>query len=108
MYLNPERIYQHRHLTIRFSENQEVAYQCHQLGEPYYLAVDIIVLDEDEILHRYFRYFEKDVHVIHYHNFIKKFLRDPFYRKEYLVRGEAHWEDVFDLDAYYRQTSRYA
>ena len=106
--LNAERTYHYAGLKIHFCENKEVANQCLRLGDLYYLAVDIYILKDDEILHRYFRHFDKEVHMIHYQNFIKKFLRDPLYRQEYLAKGEDNWDGVLDLDGYKKQVNRYA
>lgn len=106
--MNAERTYYAEQVVIHFQENKEVAYQCQRLDDNYYLAVDVYILQEGEVLHRYFRHFEREVHVIHYHNFIKKFLRDPQYRKDYLANGELNWEGVLDLDAPKRKESRYA
>ena len=105
--LNFERAYQFEQFMIHFRENIDVAYQCYLSGKPYYLAIDIYILEEGEILHHYFRLFEKKVHIVHYQNFIKKFLRDPLYREQYLSNGEGNWGNVIDLDIFKEENNHY-
>src|SRR5690606_25585237 len=45
-----------------------------------------------------FKYFNKILSIDEYSNFVKKFLKDPKYRKQFLVKSYNNWTGIIDFN----------
>jgi hypothetical protein len=83
--------YTNQNTTVTFKENENEAFDTLKHGELYYLALDICVYKDDQLLAKYFRNFESKVTTHHFQRFIQKFLEEPRYREAYAVDNFDPW-----------------
>ena len=84
-------------IQIQFKEDEQAALYALKDQEEYFLCVRILVHSVEKdgkkkaLIGEYFKEFQNKVTSVPYHNFVKKFLEDPDYRKQYHVDGK-EWE----------------
>ncbi|MHA2296938.1 MAG: hypothetical protein ACXAEU_03085 [Candidatus Hodarchaeales archaeon] len=79
-------------IEVRFQDRTPVDYllDCHKCGEEpsYIIRIRVKNLATNAVLANYEREFPSLPQRTHYHNFVRKFLKDPVYRQQYLVSGQ--------------------
>jgi len=91
------QVYTKGDIQIQFKEDEQAALYALKDQEEYFLCVRILVHSVEKngkkkaLIGEYFKEFQSKVTSVPYHNFVKKFLEDPDYRKQYHVDGK-EWE----------------
>lgn len=81
---------QKKPIKVKFFENELIQTTNNKYDSNHILTIEILVFINNKILARYCRHFDKKVSALHYHEFIKKFLEDTTYRKQFHY-DRKHW-----------------
>lgn len=93
------RKFENDEVRIKISVDEQEMLYCYKDREPCFAAIKITIVDQqtDKLIGVYLRIFEKEINQRYYDNFVKKFLRDPEYRKQFLRDDEGEWMGTIEI-----------